>query len=59
MLRRVFWQKLTYVLEETLMMEAERTSETSVNIYHTTGFNIPEGSHLHVSFASRVLQLQH
>jgi hypothetical protein len=29
-----------------LMMEAESTSETSVNFYHTTRRNIPEDSHL-------------
>jgi hypothetical protein len=30
-----------------LMMEASRTSETSVNFYQTTRHNIPEDSHLH------------
>jgi hypothetical protein len=29
------------------MMEAERTSETSVKFYQTTQRNIPEDSHLH------------
>jgi hypothetical protein len=29
------------------MMEAESTSETSVNFYQTTRFNNPEHSHLH------------
>jgi hypothetical protein len=29
----------------TLMMEAESTSETSVNFYHTTCHNNPEDSH--------------
>jgi hypothetical protein len=29
-----------------LMMEAVSTSETSVNLYHTTQRNIPEDSHL-------------
>jgi hypothetical protein len=28
-------------------MEAARTSETSVNLYKTTGRNNPEDSHLH------------
>jgi hypothetical protein len=30
-----------------LMLEAANTSETSVNVYHTTRRNIPEDSHLH------------
>jgi hypothetical protein len=29
------------------MMEAVSTSETPVNIYQTTGRDIPKGSHLH------------
>jgi hypothetical protein len=29
------------------MMEAVSTSETQVNLYHTTGHNISEDSHLH------------
>lgn len=29
-----------------LMMEAEKTYETSVNLYESTRLNIPEGSHL-------------
>jgi hypothetical protein len=29
-----------------LMMEAESTSETSVNFYETTRSNIPEDSHI-------------
>jgi hypothetical protein len=33
-----------------LMMEAARTSETSVNIYLTTKYNIPVDSHLHARF---------
>jgi hypothetical protein len=32
-----------------LMMEAVRTSETSINFYQTTQCNIPEGSHLHTN----------
>jgi hypothetical protein len=53
MLRLVVWQKFTNVSEVlaasiiALMMEAARTSETSVNFYHTTRRNIPEDSHLH------------
>jgi hypothetical protein len=35
------------VREIALMMEAAKTSETSVNFYQTTGRNIPEDSHLH------------
>jgi hypothetical protein len=31
-----------------LMMEAATTSETSVNLYHTTWCNNPEDSHLHI-----------
>jgi hypothetical protein len=31
----------------TLMMEAESTSETSVNVYQTTQRNNPEDSNLH------------
>jgi hypothetical protein len=30
------------------MVEAQSTSETSVNFYHTTWLNIPEDSHLHI-----------
>jgi hypothetical protein len=30
-----------------LMMEAESTSETSVNFYQTTWRNVPEDSHFH------------
>jgi hypothetical protein len=30
-----------------LMMEAESTSETLVNVYQTTQCNIPEDSHFH------------
>jgi hypothetical protein len=30
-----------------LMMETASTSETSVNVYQTTGRNTPEDSHLH------------
>jgi hypothetical protein len=36
----VFWDVIV------IMMEAVSTSETSVNIYHTTRCNIPEDSHL-------------
>jgi hypothetical protein len=32
----------------TLMMEAESTSEMSVNFYRTTWRNIPEDSHLRI-----------
>jgi hypothetical protein len=32
----------------TLMMEAARTSETSVNFYQTTWRYNPEHSHLHI-----------
>jgi hypothetical protein len=31
-----------------LMMEAESTSETLVNLYETSGRNIPEDSGLHI-----------
>jgi hypothetical protein len=31
----------------TLMIEAVSSSETLVNIYQTTQFNMPEDSHLH------------
>jgi hypothetical protein len=37
------------VMVIALMMEAANTSETSVNFYHTTQRNNPEGSHLHSS----------
>jgi hypothetical protein len=56
MLCRVIWQKLTYDSEVltasiiraiALMMEAVRTSETSVSFYQTARRNIPEDSHLH------------
>jgi hypothetical protein len=54
MVRRVVWQKFTYVSEvltasiiRSIMMEAVRISETSVNFYETTQRNIPEDSHLH------------
>jgi hypothetical protein len=33
--------------DEILMMEAERSSETSVNFYDTIRRHISEGSHLH------------
>jgi hypothetical protein len=39
----VFW----VVAPCLLIMEAESTSETSVNFYHTTGRSSPEDSHLH------------
>jgi hypothetical protein len=35
-----------------LMMEAARTSETSVNFYQITRRNIPEGSHIHCNVAN-------
>jgi hypothetical protein len=35
------------IMRGMLMMEAVRTSETSVNFYETTRRNIPEGCHLH------------
>jgi hypothetical protein len=52
LLRRVFWQKFTDVLETFVVsiiraMEAASTSETSVNFYQTTLRNNPEDSHLH------------
>jgi hypothetical protein len=53
MLRRVVLWKSTDVLEVltasiiALMMEAVRTSETSVSFYQTTLHNIPEDSRLH------------
>jgi hypothetical protein len=34
-------------LQLALMMEAERTSETSANFYHTIRRNIPEDGHFH------------
>jgi hypothetical protein len=55
----VFWDVATCSLVEVyrrfrgaycdiaLMMEAESTSETSVNFYQTTRRNNPEDSHLH------------
>jgi hypothetical protein len=39
----VFWN----VAPRSLMMEAVKSPETSVNTYQATGCNIPEGSHLH------------
>jgi hypothetical protein len=55
MLRRVIWQNFTDVSENlaaaftirALMMEAESTSETSVNFYQTAWCNIPADSLLH------------
>jgi hypothetical protein len=49
----VFWVVAPCSLIEVyrlivLMMEAESTSETSVNFYQTTRRNIPEDSHLHI-----------
>jgi hypothetical protein len=38
----------------TLMMEAVSTSETSVNIHHTTGRNIPEDSYLQTEVNCRL-----
>jgi hypothetical protein len=54
LLRRVVLSKFTDVSEVlfaynkliALMMEAESTSETSVNFYQTTRRNIPEDNHL-------------
>jgi hypothetical protein len=37
----------TFSINSAMMMEAVRTSETSVNIYLTTGQYIPEDSKLH------------
>jgi hypothetical protein len=56
MLRRVFWWKLTDLSEViALMMEAIRTSETSVNFYQTARRNIPEDSHLEPLIPSMVI----
>jgi hypothetical protein len=45
MLRRVAWQKPTDV-SVAMMIEAVRTSKTSVNLYQTTRRNNPEDSHI-------------
>jgi hypothetical protein len=37
-----------------LMMEAVRTSETSVSIYQTTWRNIPEESRLHIRHVAQI-----
>jgi hypothetical protein len=42
----VFWV-MRRVLLIALIMQAASTSETSVNVYHTTRRNNPEDSHLH------------
>jgi hypothetical protein len=42
----VFWDAAPCSLAIALMMEAARTSETSVNVYQTIRRNIPEDSHL-------------
>jgi hypothetical protein len=34
------------------MMEAESTSETSVNFYYITRLNNPENSHIHIASGS-------
>jgi hypothetical protein len=55
MLHRKVWKILTDVSEKltasiigvTLMMEAESSFETSVNIYQTTRY-ISEDSHIHI-----------
>jgi hypothetical protein len=39
-------EELTVSIISTLMMEAVSTSETPVNIFHTTQRNIPEDSYL-------------
>jgi hypothetical protein len=39
---------LTAFIIRALMMEAVRTSETSVNFYQTIRLKIPEGSHLYL-----------
>jgi DNA topoisomerase VI subunit B len=64
---RIFWDMLpssqvdvdrrfrgAYCLHHqgALMIEAVRTTETSVNIYSTTRQHIPEDSKLHYNFAS-------
>jgi hypothetical protein len=44
----VFWDVAMYSLVDIdLMMEAVRTSVSSVSIYQITSSNIPEYSHLH------------
>jgi hypothetical protein len=44
-----------------LMMEAASTSETSINFYQTTRYNIPENSYLHIrsseNLKSQLLQV--
>jgi hypothetical protein len=55
MLRCILWQKLTDVSEvltasiikAIIALETVRTSETSVNFYHSTWRNILEDSHIH------------
>jgi hypothetical protein len=42
-----------------LLMEAARTSETSVNFYHTTRRNNPEDSHLHTRRRENLKSHQH
>jgi hypothetical protein len=44
MLRRVDWHEFTELI--VLMMEAARSSETSVNFYQTTRSNFPDDNHL-------------
>jgi hypothetical protein len=44
MMMAVFWVAAPFI---ALMMEAARTSETSLNFYQTTRRYNPEDSHLH------------
>jgi hypothetical protein len=41
----VFWNATLYTLVITLMMETVRSSESSVSIYQTIWWYIPEDSH--------------
>jgi hypothetical protein len=58
MLHHVVWWIVTYVSDMLIasiirliahMIEVLSTSETLISIYQTAGYNIPEGSHLHIS----------
>jgi hypothetical protein len=40
--------ELLEVLTASIVMETVSTSETSVNVYHTTRLNKPKDSHLHI-----------
>jgi hypothetical protein len=61
MYETALWSRLSSSLDEcliALMMEASRTSETSVYFYYTTRFYIPEGHHIHTGCRQNLKSLK-